>query len=75
MALDILSIPTMSTEPEHVFSGSKITISNHRCRFGIELIEALEYLKSQIEIEEQLDKTVLVNTPAPAPAPAPARGL
>ena len=73
MALDILSIPTMSTEPEHVFSGSKITISNHRCRFGIELIEALECLKSWMGIEEWLDETVLVDTPAPATAPA--RGL
>ena len=73
MALDMLSIPAMSAEPERVFSGSKITISDRRYRLGIELIEALECLKSWMGIEEWLDETVLVDTPAPATAPA--RGL
>jgi hypothetical protein len=73
MALDILSIPAMSTEPERVFSGSKITISDRRCRLGIKLIKALECLKSWMGIKEWLDETVLVDTPAPATAPA--RGL
>jgi hypothetical protein len=31
MALDMFSIPAMSAEPERVFSGSKITISDRRC--------------------------------------------
>jgi hypothetical protein len=63
----------MSAEPERVFSRSKITISDHKCRLGIKLIKALECLKSWIEIEEWLNKTVLMDTPTPATAPA--RGL
>jgi hypothetical protein len=73
MALDMLSIPAMSAEPERVFLGSKITISDCRCCLGIELIKALECLKSWMGIKEWLDETVLVDTPAPTTAPA--RGL
>jgi hypothetical protein len=46
MALDILSIPAMSAEPERLFSGCKITITDRRNRLGIESIESLECLKS-----------------------------
>jgi hAT family C-terminal dimerisation region len=46
MALDILSIPAMSAEPERLFSGAKITITDRRNRLGIESIEAIECLKS-----------------------------
>ncbi len=46
MALDILSIPAMSAEPERLFSSTKITITNCRNRLGIESIEAIECLKS-----------------------------
>jgi hypothetical protein len=46
MALDILSIPAMSAEPERLFSGAKITITDRRNRLGIETIEAIECLKS-----------------------------
>jgi hypothetical protein len=46
MALDMLLIPAMSAKPERIFSGLKIMISDHRCRLGIELIKALECLKS-----------------------------
>jgi len=34
MALEYLSIPAMSAEPERVFSGAKITISHRRCSMG-----------------------------------------
>jgi hypothetical protein len=60
----MLLIPAMSAEPERVFSGLKITISDRRCRLGIELIKALECLKSWIGIIEWLKETVLVDTPA-----------
>jgi hypothetical protein len=50
MALDILSIPAMSAEPERLFSGAKISITDRRNRLGIESIEALECLKSWIGI-------------------------
>jgi hypothetical protein len=46
MALDILSIPAMSDEPERLFSGASITITERRNRLGVESIEALECLKS-----------------------------
>jgi hypothetical protein len=46
MALDILSIPVMSAEPERLFSGANITITDRRNRLGIESIEAIECLKS-----------------------------
>jgi hypothetical protein len=45
-ALEYLSIPAMSAEPERVFSGAKITISDRRCRLGDDAINALECLKS-----------------------------
>jgi len=46
MALDLLSIPAMSAEPEHLFSSCKITITDRRNKLGIEAIEAIECLKS-----------------------------
>jgi hypothetical protein len=46
MALDVLSIPAMPAEPERLFSGAKITITDRRNRPGIESIEAIECLKS-----------------------------
>ena len=46
MALDILSIPAMSADPERLFSGVKITISDRRSKLGMATIQALECLKS-----------------------------
>ncbi|KAF5705165.1 ribonuclease H [Fusarium mundagurra] len=46
MAVDILSIPAMSAEPDRLFSGAKITITDRRNRLGSDVIEALECLKS-----------------------------
>ena len=46
MALDLLSIPAMSAEPERLFSGAGVTITERRNRLGAESIEALECLKS-----------------------------
>jgi hypothetical protein len=42
----VLSIPAMPAEPERLFSGAKITITDRRNRLGIESIEAIECLKS-----------------------------
>ena len=55
MALDMLSIPAMSAEPERLFSGAKISITDRRNRLGIESIEALECLKSWMGIQEFSD--------------------
>jgi len=45
MAIDILSIPAMSDEPERVFSGARRTISWDRAQMGAETIEMVECLK------------------------------
>lgn len=45
-ALDILSIPAISAEPERLFSGAGITITDCRNKLGIESIQATECLKS-----------------------------
>ncbi|KAK2922697.1 hypothetical protein FoTM2_017550 [Fusarium oxysporum f. sp. vasinfectum] len=52
MAVDILSIPAMSAEPERLFSGAKITITDRRNRLGSDVVEALECLKSWFGIRE-----------------------
>lgn len=46
MALDILSIPAMSDEPERVFSGARRTISWDRAQLSASTIEMLECMKS-----------------------------
>jgi len=46
MSLEYLSIPAISAEPERVFSGAKITISDQRCTLSDEAINASECLKS-----------------------------
>jgi hypothetical protein len=51
MALDILSIPAMSADPERLFSGSKVTITDRRNRLTIETIQALQCLKSWLGLE------------------------
>ena len=52
MALNILSIPVMSADPERLFSGAKITISDRRNRLRIATIQALECLKSWLKLVE-----------------------
>jgi hypothetical protein len=46
LALEYLTIPAMSAEPERVFSSAKITITDRRCRLSVEAISTLECLKS-----------------------------
>ena len=40
----------ISTDPERLFSGAKITISDQRNKLGILTVEALECLKSWLKI-------------------------
>jgi len=51
MAINIFSIPAMSSEPERVFSGAKHTITEQRMSLKIDTIELLECLKSWFRIE------------------------
>jgi|SRR6266850_1911255 len=46
MAIDILSVPAMSDEPERVFSGARRTISWERSRLSSTTVERTECLKS-----------------------------
>jgi hypothetical protein len=46
MAINILSIPAMSSDPKRAFSAAKITPTNRCNKLLIEMIECLEYLKS-----------------------------
>jgi len=46
MAFNMLSIPAMSAEPERLFSGAGITVTDRRNRLHGSSIEALECLKS-----------------------------
>ena len=45
MAIDILSIPAMSDEPERVFSGARRTVSWDRGEMDAETLEKVECLK------------------------------
>ena len=53
--MDILLIPTMSADPERLFLGAKIIISNRRNRLRIFTIKALECLKSWLKIQMLVD--------------------
>jgi hypothetical protein len=55
MALDILLIPSMSADPERLFLGAKISVSDRRNRLRIYTLEALECLKSWLKIEVFID--------------------
>ena len=56
MAIDILSIPAISDEPERIFSGARRTVSWERVKLGVDTIEMLECSKNwkqnQIAIKE-----------------------
>lgn len=52
LAIDILSIPAVAAEPERLFSGAKITITDRRNRLGSDIIEAVECLKSWFKIAD-----------------------
>ena len=52
MALNVLSVPAMSDEPERLFSSAGLTLTDRRNRAGIDFIEALEQLKSWYKVKE-----------------------
>jgi hAT family C-terminal dimerisation region len=51
MAIDILTIPAMSDEPERVFSGAKLTLNQQRNKLGVDLLRAFECLKSWYKLK------------------------
>lgn len=58
MAVDILSIPAMSAEPERLFSAAKLTVTDRRNRLGSDVMEALECLKSWLRIHDFQERHV-----------------
>jgi len=58
MALEILSILAMSAEPERIFSGARITLTDRCCSMGDEALVKLECTKSWIK-----DNFLLVTHP------------
>jgi hypothetical protein len=52
MALGLLSIPAMSSEPERMFSECKRIVTYDRHSLHSDTIEALEYLKSYYSADE-----------------------
>jgi hAT family dimerisation domain. len=56
----------MSADPERLFSGVKLTISDRRTRLGIETIQALECLKSwlglvKVQEDDPEDEDKVIN--------------
>jgi hypothetical protein len=51
MAIDIVSIPPMSAEPECLFSRAKQTISDDRYSLSAKTIESIECLKSMTALK------------------------
>jgi hypothetical protein len=52
MALDLLSIPAMSTEAERIFSYLEDSISERRNKSNMDLVEALVLLKSWMKLKD-----------------------
>lgn len=52
MALDYVSILSMSIQAERLFSGTKITLEDRRNRMGGNVLEVLECLKSWLQITD-----------------------
>jgi hypothetical protein len=63
MAIDILSIPLMSDEPERVFSGARRTVTWDRGQIESEIIEmreCLKYWKRSGILDTFFEETVLM---------------
>jgi hypothetical protein len=59
MALNLLSIPAISAEPERLFLSCKITVTDRRNKLSVKVIKALECLRSwykvkAFELEEEI---------------------
>ena len=52
IAIDILSVPAMSASAERLFSSAGLTISDRRCRLSIDVIKAIECLKSWLSLDK-----------------------
>lgn len=66
MAIDIFSIPAMSSEPERVFSGAKNTLSDNRASMSISTIPITQCLKlwfcSGLFTREEISKVIQVDS-------------
>jgi hypothetical protein len=60
LALDILSIPAMSADPERLFSSTKLVLSDLRNRLGMDIVEAFECLKSWYKLQGLKEESQLM---------------
>jgi hypothetical protein len=52
LALDILSIPAISAEPERIFSATKLILADRQNKLSMKMIEALACWKSWYKLKE-----------------------
>ena len=61
LALEILSIPAMSAEPERLFSATKLILTDTRNKLSMRLIEALACLKSWYKLKDiTIDESLFI---------------
>lgn len=58
MAVDLLSIPAMSADPERLWSSAKLTVSDRRGRVTVRTLQAIKCLKSWLGVEIAIDDDV-----------------
>jgi hypothetical protein len=54
MALDMLSIPAMSSDCKRIFSQAKLMITGQRHRLKADIVEALQYLRAWYIMERKV---------------------
>jgi hypothetical protein len=59
MAIDVFSIPPMSTEAERIFSGAKRQVTWDRTKLSAEMVEICECIKSWISIPKGKTRPLL----------------
>ena len=60
LALNILSIPTISAKPEQIFSATKLILTDRRNKLSIKMIKALACLKSWYKLKEFIDEDLFI---------------
>jgi hypothetical protein len=59
MAIDILGIPSMSTDAERAFSSAKLTITDRRNRLSMATVSALEKIKQSMGVDHLIYEDLL----------------
>jgi hypothetical protein len=67
MALDLLTIPAMSADAERIFSGCRLQMTHRRNRMSIKTLEALELLKSWMNLSNWDDNDAVAEEDQTSP--------